>query len=357
MTRIAIGAIMKQEAPYILEWVAYHRALGFELIIADNGGTDDTSKILTALDDGKVITRIDFRFLKKAPQVPAYRAIMRLARKMEIDIIGFLDCDEFFSRQVPVITLSQEVGAQYIEREFQKYDASQLSYYWLPYGSKTNHQDISIPVLERFSYHATTEKQERDNKARSYKSFSKVNESFNFLNIFNLGPLIMSPHIVDGAMKKWIVDDKQVAPYASNLKRRRVTHNNGLVMHFMIKSQQEFLIKKGRGSGTDSSQRYIDNFFTRFDFNDIYDPVKDTVISQLLTEINGLKEIVELHRQVEITSDPYTVLRTRLLAIGLTKFEHRRKYVKFRKVLSKQKTFMLNRISKLIRLISRRNKG
>jgi len=50
MTRVAIGAIMKQEAPYILEWVAYHKALGFELIIADNGGADDTTKILTALD-------------------------------------------------------------------------------------------------------------------------------------------------------------------------------------------------------------------------------------------------------------------------------------------------------------------
>jgi len=76
MTRVAIGAIMKQEAPYLLEWVYYHKALGFELIIADNGGQDDTSKILTALHKTNIITRIDFRFKKTAPQIPAYRAIL-----------------------------------------------------------------------------------------------------------------------------------------------------------------------------------------------------------------------------------------------------------------------------------------
>ncbi len=46
---VSIGAVMKQEAPYIVEWVAWHRALGIELIIADNGGTDGTSELLAKL--------------------------------------------------------------------------------------------------------------------------------------------------------------------------------------------------------------------------------------------------------------------------------------------------------------------
>lgn len=102
MQRVAIGAIMKQEAPYILEWVYYHKALGFELIIADNGGDDDTSKILYGLHQSKIIQRIDFRSIKTTPQIPAYRAILRHAKKQKIDIIGFLDCDEFFTRHIPI---------------------------------------------------------------------------------------------------------------------------------------------------------------------------------------------------------------------------------------------------------------
>jgi glycosyltransferase involved in cell wall biosynthesis len=120
MTKVAIGAIMKQEAPYILEWVAYHKSLGFELIIADNGGDDRTSEILFALDQAKIIKRIDFRFFKNSPQIPAYRAILRYAKRLKIDIIGFLDCDEFFTRYFPIKTLTPEDGAEYILSEFKQ---------------------------------------------------------------------------------------------------------------------------------------------------------------------------------------------------------------------------------------------
>lgn len=185
MTKVAVGAVMKQEAPYILEWVAYHKALGFELFIADNGGTDDTTRILTALDAAGIITRIDFRFCRKGPQIPAYRAIVRLAKRMKIDIIGFLDSDEFFAPRVPITKLTPDDGAGYIASEFRKFDASQISYYWLIYGSKTDFQDITVPVLERFSYHVTTEAK-LDKKISSFKSFVKVNEMFKLSNIFSL---------------------------------------------------------------------------------------------------------------------------------------------------------------------------
>ena len=51
LPRLAIGAIIKNEAPYLLEWVAYHRVLGVErFFIADNGSTDGGSPLLAALD-------------------------------------------------------------------------------------------------------------------------------------------------------------------------------------------------------------------------------------------------------------------------------------------------------------------
>jgi len=114
---------------------------------------------------------------------------------MKIDIIGFLDCDEFFAPRVPIIKLSPEDGAAYMESEFMKFNASQISYYWLLYGSKTDHPDTTAPVLERFSYHAKLENQQQDKKAGSFKSFIKVREMFKPSNILFLGPLVMSPHV------------------------------------------------------------------------------------------------------------------------------------------------------------------
>lgn len=109
--KIVIGAIMKDEAPYIIEWAAYHRMLGFDLIIADNGGLDETSSILQSLHHSGYITRLDFRNYQYSPQIPAYRAIVRMARRRNIEIAGFLDADEFFTRHYPLVDLSPQDGA------------------------------------------------------------------------------------------------------------------------------------------------------------------------------------------------------------------------------------------------------
>ncbi len=46
----------------MLEWIAYHRALGVEhFVIGDNGGSDLTSELLLALDAAGLIVRLDWR--------------------------------------------------------------------------------------------------------------------------------------------------------------------------------------------------------------------------------------------------------------------------------------------------------
>lgn len=40
---------VKDEAPYILEWIAWHRLVGFDkIIIAQNSSTDGTVELLEA---------------------------------------------------------------------------------------------------------------------------------------------------------------------------------------------------------------------------------------------------------------------------------------------------------------------
>ena len=61
MTRVGIAAIVKNEARYLLEWIAFHRVVGIhKLFIADNGGDDDTSELLERLDRAGYIVRFDF---------------------------------------------------------------------------------------------------------------------------------------------------------------------------------------------------------------------------------------------------------------------------------------------------------
>ena len=60
--RLGLVAPVKEEEPYLLEWIAYHRALGIEyFMLGDNGGADRTSELLQALDAAGLIQRLDWR--------------------------------------------------------------------------------------------------------------------------------------------------------------------------------------------------------------------------------------------------------------------------------------------------------
>jgi hypothetical protein len=78
---LVIVAPVRREAPYLLEWIACHRALGFKLfLLADNGGEyDDTSKLLQVLHERKVIFRFDWRN-KTRFQLDFYRQAIAAAR-------------------------------------------------------------------------------------------------------------------------------------------------------------------------------------------------------------------------------------------------------------------------------------
>lgn len=62
----AIGAIFKNEGPYISEWVAYHKILGFDKIyIVDNISDDGSSEILAKLHESNEITRIEYKTVEE----------------------------------------------------------------------------------------------------------------------------------------------------------------------------------------------------------------------------------------------------------------------------------------------------
>src|ERR1700755_2182278 len=78
---VSICAIVRNEGPYILEWIAFHRCVGVEhFFIYDNESTDETSEILQMLQEAGIVTRIPWTTADASaidppvgPQLPAYR--------------------------------------------------------------------------------------------------------------------------------------------------------------------------------------------------------------------------------------------------------------------------------------------
>ena len=91
----------KNEAPYILEWVAHYKTLGFDkIIVFTNDCSDGTNRILRRLDQlGDVIFRIN-----KVGPGGVHRSALRQARRMDVvknaEWIFVCDIDEFLNIHV-----------------------------------------------------------------------------------------------------------------------------------------------------------------------------------------------------------------------------------------------------------------
>jgi hypothetical protein len=89
---------MKNEAPYILEWVAHHLVIGFDhIVVLTNDCTDSTDRILSRLD---ALGYITFR-PNRPGQGGVHRTALRRAARLDVvqnaDWLYVTDADEFLN--------------------------------------------------------------------------------------------------------------------------------------------------------------------------------------------------------------------------------------------------------------------
>ena len=153
---LGVGAIFKNEGPYILEWIAFHRAVGVtRFFIADNASDDGSTELLAALDRAGIIRHIPFPGRPgEPPQLPAYVEI--LARfGAEADWIAFIDADEFLQPAPPDRSLLPALAGL---------DAAEgvgmVVVNWAVYGSGGADEAGPEPVIERFQGRASVSPEE-----------------------------------------------------------------------------------------------------------------------------------------------------------------------------------------------------
>lgn len=94
--RYTLVATAKNEGPYFLEWVAYHRMIGFDpIIIYQNDSDDLTDEMLKVMREIGVVTYFYNRAATGRHQVRAYKRAARQSSFREADFVMALDLDEF----------------------------------------------------------------------------------------------------------------------------------------------------------------------------------------------------------------------------------------------------------------------
>ena len=142
---LAVVAIMKNEGPYVKEWLDYHLLAGVDhFFIYDNGSPDNQSEIIKPYADAGLVTYIDYP--GKARQYEAYNAAVR-DYKFFCRYIAFIDGDEFIFPKIHsnIVEVVDELLAD-------KPNAGALAVNIFGFGS--NYQDkadLTKGVLERFT--------------------------------------------------------------------------------------------------------------------------------------------------------------------------------------------------------------
>ena len=157
---LAITAIAKNEAPYIREWIEFHRLVGVEkFFIYDNESTDNLKEVLKPYIESGIVEYTYFP--GRCRQFPAYRdSIARNANRVKF--MAIIDCDEFIT---PIKHNTIPEFIEYLEQKIKhKIDAVGIN--WIMHGYNGHYDKQEGLVCENYS--------KCDFNFCIYKNFAKI---------------------------------------------------------------------------------------------------------------------------------------------------------------------------------------
>ncbi|MDL2319590.1 glycosyltransferase family 92 protein [Alistipes sp. OttesenSCG-928-B03] len=251
--KLTLCAAAKNEAPYLAEWIEYHKMMGVErFYIYDNESDDNTKEVLQAYIDSGLV---EYRFMPgKKMQLAIYEDCLERHR-FDSQWIAFIDIDEF------IVPFKHTTITDFL-KEYEDFSAVQIN--WLCYGSAGQRERTPGLVIERFRDHAA----EDDPQNRRVKSIVQPARVVNFSGAHEC--VRLTGKTVDPHKKTVNKICKELPPAGLDIIR---------VNHYAVKSYEEFQAKKARGRARFAGVR-DDSYFTNFDLNDVKDdPAMDKYVA------------------------------------------------------------------------------
>ena len=259
---LAVVAIMKDEEPYVKEWIDYHLLAGVDqFYIYDNDSTPEFKKILQPYIDANIVTYT--RYSGKCRQMEAYADAFKRFR-FYCRYMAWIDGDEFiFPKSKSTIT---EIVDEVLTANP---SASGLAVNIHAFGSNNlETADYDVGVLERFTRRAgddwtpvvtwTTDPNVRGGTA-SVKTIANPRR----LKFF---PTPHAPVYFDGAHS--VNENGKMVQSFSNFP---VTVDKIVMNHYHVKSFEEYSKKVQRGNADHFDNHYKIEQFKSRDHNDVFD--------------------------------------------------------------------------------------
>jgi hypothetical protein len=232
---LSIVAIIKNEAPYIAEWLEYHLIVGVtKFYLYDNESEDNIKEILEPYIKSKIVEYKYYPGRKK--QTVVYNDILKKARK-ETHWLAVIDCDEF------IVPISTQTIPEFL-KDFESYAGIEIN--WVVYGSSGQKNKKIGLVIERFKDH-------------SLFDFDRNKHIKTILN----PRLVFQVNVHDAV---YVLNKFSVNTHKENTKTwfldRDAIFDKIRINHYFSKSYEEFLLKRQRGMATHNSEiRPMQDFY------------------------------------------------------------------------------------------------
>lgn len=283
---------MRNEGPFIVEWVAWYRMLGFEVVVATNDCTDHSAALLDALQDAGWLTHLPHTPRPGTPpKLSAHRALHANPRVRKADWVLVCDVDEFLvlheTDSVQAFLATLPVPFLGVALSWKIFGIGG----WERYKPGLTHRQFKRCGLSKLAIN------------RPFKSLYRNPTAFVRMGAH-------TPHDFSGDLaateNKWITADGTTLPRFADatehpirfLTQDDITHSTAQMNHYILRSAEHAAMKRGTLSASALVNRYTDEFFERrnrngmrdksaFRFAPFFDPIYQTAMA--------LPDVARLH--------------------------------------------------------------
>ena len=286
--QVTAVSMMKDEGPFVIEWVAHHLAIGFtDLVVYTNDCSDGTDDMLIRLEElGLCHHRRNVIPQGIRPQPSALNYAQDEPVVGQSDWVMVFDADEFLSIKYGDGTLDDLIAAAKAQ------NANGIVVTWRIFGSGGVVDWSRAPVTEQYLMAAPP----TWNKGWGVKTLFTFHPDYWKLGIHR--PKMKTRHIKTEFpdQVKWLNGSgREMEDYFKFRGWRSITRTVGYdwvqLNHYAVKSVDSYAIRKMRGNVNNKADKYNSDYWSLQDRNEVrdetmlrYSKVRNHIISQLLTD-------------------------------------------------------------------------
>ncbi|WP_020181369.1 glycosyltransferase family 2 protein [Methylopila sp. M107] len=258
--KVFLITAMRNEAPYILEFVAHYQLLGFDaLYFATNDSTDDTLFILRSLEAAGCLRVFEHTDSNK-PQRHGNRLCLKKIREEHTDFFALnADADEFLVlyKHDDIVDYANSLSA---------FDVVVVN--WKFFGSDGHLTRPKGLVVENYLHHGDAAHQ----GSRGVKSMAQF--PGRVLRVGVHYPLFDDVEAAKACYSDGVAFPAETAGVRPGETGVEPHYDGASIHHYGLKSWDEFLIRRarGRGAGPSHPERHTDAYFSKYDRADVYCP-------------------------------------------------------------------------------------